>query len=163
MGSIDVFKPLSTVLSRAVNESLLHQIIFGNAENQTQGAIHCAMRPPGFLKIHSQQDKLNQLWGENLFCSWTILSKNFLNHNPTGETNLHYNLIQFLKIRNAQLCCERNVQQKIFGSMQPKKIFPQKSGKGQKNNSHLKLWWLSPTVHGERIVFRIHAQLVISS
>ena len=53
MGLIDIIKPLSTVLSRAVNKSLQHQIIFGNAENQTQGrwvqrenAIQCAMRAP---------------------------------------------------------------------------------------------------------------------
>ena len=53
MGLIDIFNPLSTVLSWAVNKSLQHQIIFGNAVNQTQGrwvqsenAIQCAMWAP---------------------------------------------------------------------------------------------------------------------
>ena len=59
MDLIDIIKPLSTVLSRAVNKSLQQRII-GNAENQTQGhwvqsenAIYCAMRPlpPNFVQV----------------------------------------------------------------------------------------------------------------
>ena len=74
MGSIDIIKPLSTVLSRASNKSLQHWIIFGNTENRTRGRwvhseIHCAMRPPpNFKKLLPVKESLifNQSINSNM-------------------------------------------------------------------------------------------------
>ena len=59
--SIDTIKPLPTVLSSAVNKS--RQCRESNPEQQSESAIHCAMRPPRIticLWPLSEKEELNQ-------------------------------------------------------------------------------------------------------
>ena len=63
MGWIDIIKPLSTLLSRAIKESLQHRIIIENVENRirsrwvrSENSIHCAMWPLPDLNVSAIND-----------------------------------------------------------------------------------------------------------
>ena len=113
MGSIDIIKLQCTVLSRAVNKSLQHQIIFskilgkffGNAENQTQGhwvqsenAIYCAMRPPRISNVCHRRRRRHRIIVQRIYVCFHGIKAHLINAGIIDKTQT----IRFFK---HQLCC----------------------------------------------------------